>query len=135
MDGDEMSWHHLDFIPIKRRVRYTKNGRAYTDVRTREELAKIAASYDGPYIEGPVSLLVSIRKPTPKGVKRVIDFVTRPDADNVLKAIQDGLNGKAFKDDSQIVIATVIKERRAPGIEEGVLYEIHELGGPDDAGQ
>jgi Holliday junction resolvase RusA-like endonuclease len=33
----------------------------------------------------------------------------KPDADNIMKAIADALNGIAYKDDSQIVNVTITK--------------------------
>lgn len=129
MDGEAMSWHELDFVPVKRRVRFTKRGRAYTDEKTREEMRMIAASYDGPLHEGPLAVLVNVYKPAPKGIRKAIPFTTRPDADNVLKALLDGLNGIAFKDDAQVVLATVIKRDRLPNGRTGISYELREIGG------
>ncbi len=123
------SWHELDFVPVKRRVRFTKRGTAYTDKKTREEMRMIAQSYDGPCFDGPLAVLVNVYKPTPKGIRKAIPFTTRPDADNVLKALLDGLNGIAFNDDAQVVLATVIKRDRLPGGRTGISYEIREIGG------
>lgn len=114
----------LDFIPVKRRPRFTRRGRAYTDAKTRGELARIAASWSGPKLEGPLSLYVGIYKPTPKGIRKAMPFVQKPDADNVLKAVMDGLKGVAYDDDNQIVLVAVMKHDREPGIRERTVYEL-----------
>jgi len=52
---------------------------------------------------GPVRLLVKAIMPRPKSVpkgKRYHD--SQPDLDNIVKAIQDALNGLAYEDDGQI---------------------------------
>ena len=48
----------------------------------------------------------------------------RRDADNVLKAVQDALNGFVYVDDSQVVSATVTKaiDRERPRTEVEVVY-------------
>ena len=48
----------------------------------------------------------------------------RRDADNVLKAVMDGLNGVAYDDDSRVVKATVTKaiDREQPRTEVTVRY-------------
>ena len=48
----------------------------------------------------------------------------RRDADNVLKAVMDGLNGVAYDDDSRVVSATVTKDidRERPRTEVTVRY-------------
>lgn len=125
------TWHYLDFIPTKRRVRFTRNGHPYTDEKTRKELATVAKSWQGPKLHGPLAIYVGVMKPTPKGIKRFLPFIIKPDVDNVLKAILDGLNGVAFKDDAQVVLATVKKYDRWPDIKPGVIYELHEIGGDD----
>ena len=45
----------------------------------------------------------------------------KPDADNILKAIGDGLNAVVWADDSQIVEATIVKQY---GAFPGVLVEV-----------
>lgn len=64
-----------------------------------------------PPIEGPVSLSVKavFQAPSSWSKKRAAanritpEFVTkRPDLDNVIKALCDGMNGVVFKDDSQV---------------------------------
>jgi Holliday junction resolvase RusA-like endonuclease len=51
---------------------------------------------------------VQILKPVSLPKKRTHP-VTRPDADNYLKGILDGLNGIAWEDDAQIVSISVTK--------------------------
>lgn len=63
-------------------------------------------------MEGPVSLSLRFRLPIPKSeTKRVraamasgeIAPTTKPDLSNMVKAIEDGMNGVVFVDDSQVV--------------------------------
>lgn len=122
---------HLDFIPIKRRPRFARNGHAYVDGKTKDEQSRIAKSYTGPKIDGPVSLYVAVTKPAPKGVRKVIPFTSKPDLDNVLKAVMDGLNGIAYDDDRQVVLATIRKHDREPGAKEGTDYIVEEIHGID----
>ena len=49
---------------------------------------------------------------------------TRPDVSNVIKSVEDGLNGIAYHDDSQISELMVF---RYYGEEPGVCVEIREL--------
>lgn len=49
---------------------------------------------------------------------------TRPDLSNIIKSIEDGLNGIAYKDDAQIVS---IKAEKRIGENNMVEVEIHEL--------
>jgi Holliday junction resolvase RusA-like endonuclease len=51
---------------------------------------------------------------------------SRPDADNILKAIGDGLNGVVWGDDAQIARASIEKRY---GATPGVLVEIGEADG------
>ena len=109
-----MRWHLLETVPVKRRVRITKNGRTYTDAKTASELKQIEAAYDGPLHLGAVAIIVKVyrSKKMRKGASE--PFCQKPDADNILKAVMDGLNGKAYKDDRQVTKALIIKEDRQP---------------------
>lgn len=118
-------------IPIaKARARITKEGRAFPSRKTEvyESLVRqsFAAKYPGvePVAE-PVLLYVSFfftipdsakRKKGPDKILPNDPFTTRPDLDNLVKAILDGLNTVAFVDDKQIVgIFAAKKYGKVPG--------------------
>lgn len=77
-------------------------------------------------IEGPVAVVVDMRCQVPaswsktKKAQALIGQLrptTKPDQDNVLKAIFDGLNGVAWRDDVQVVDITSRKRYAAiPGV-------------------
>lgn len=106
----------------KGRPRFTQMGRVYTDDATAayENLVKMAWLKEHPVrFDGPVSVCVvanyQIPASTPKKLQaqmRVGDIVptVKPDLDNVVKAVLDGLNGVAFLDDKQIVKLTANKQ-------------------------
>jgi len=95
-----------------------KTGIVYTPQRTKsfETLIREIAyeKFKEPY-DGPVSLSISFyfsrpKSKTYKRKKNLLEFkTTRPDLDNLIKSTIDGLNGIAFKDDSQIVMLTAKK--------------------------
>lgn len=100
------------------------NGRAYTPAKTvaYEGLIALAGqqAMDGrALLEGPLSLVVFAYFPMPKvwGKRRREQaangadwYAQRPDGDNILKAVSDGLNGVVYKDDAQIALATISKK-------------------------
>lgn len=64
---------------------------------------------------GPVVMCVTSNRHVPKSwPKRRIgeQDISKPDASNILKLVEDALNGIAYKDDSQIVASIPIKARR-----------------------
>lgn len=79
----------------KARPRHMKGGHSYTPKGTREFEALVAATWD----EGP-------RPDMPACVRLDVDFFLgthrRVDVDNLVKAIADGLNGRAYDDDWRI---------------------------------
>lgn len=96
------------------------NGRTYTPAKTvaYEGLISLAgeqAMAGRDLISGPVHLVVTAIFPIPaswskKRKAEAIWHTGKPDGDNMLKAVGDGLNGIAFKDDSQIVCAKITKQ-------------------------
>lgn len=104
----------------KGRPRVTIRGgrpRAYTPEKTEkyENLVRLAFREEFPDAEpasGPISMVIRAYFPVPKSYSKkkkqlavvgLLHKTTTPDLDNIQKAIQDGLNGVAFADDSQIV--------------------------------
>lgn len=101
--------------------------RAFTPAKTvaYEGLIALAAQdamKGAPPYHGPVSVTVTATFAIPSswsGRKKAAALwhTGRPDGDNLLKAVGDGLNGVAFKDDSQVASARVIKRYgEVPGL-------------------
>lgn len=100
------------------------NGRTYTPAKTVAYEGLIAYAgqqvmqdFQRQPIEGPVYLTVTAYFAFPKSMstkKRQAKLVhwhtAKPDGDNVLKAVGDGLNGIVWKDDSCIAFAKISKE-------------------------
>lgn len=119
----------VPFVRGKGRPRFTRGGVAYTDVKTKDGERAIkkafveAAKAQSPewdaatpyYGSNPVSVFITTHKPlpksTPKRVRSAYD-TTKPDLDNVQKLVLDGMNKKAFYDDSQVVQITATKRMR-----------------------
>lgn len=106
----------------KGRPRFMRIGngvRTYTDQETAayENLVAIAARAElmgEPGFEGAVRLSVVATFPRPKTCKRAQPSV-RPDLDNVVKAILDGLNQSGiWRDDAQVCELTATKAYGKP---------------------
>lgn len=91
----------------KSRPRFTKNGHAYTPKSTADYEKDVCTAYQTTangytFTDKPLSIHIIAHLKRAKSNKK--EFATsRPDIDNIVKSILDGLNGTAFKDDSQIV--------------------------------
>ncbi|KVE43622.1 RusA family crossover junction endodeoxyribonuclease [Burkholderia sp. BDU5] len=118
----------------KGRPKFARRGahvRVYTPEETEryENLVKMAARAAmrsaTPYA-GPIRLIVHIGLPIPASwsMKRqgeaaagAIGATKKPDWSNVVKAIEDGMNGVVFADDSQVIDCWVSKRySRTPGV-------------------
>ena len=112
--------------------------RLYTPAKTQnyENLVRIACAIiiDVP-LPGPCAVSVTAVLPIPqswskKRAQAALDGserpTKRPDLDNYLKAILDGMNGVAFSDDSQVV---EIGARKQYGARPGVWVELRQIGG------
>ena len=100
------------------------NGRAYTPAKTvaYEGLVSFAgqqAMAGRDLMSGPVYITINAFFPIPASWPKkrklaaqssVIWHTAKPDGDNVLKAVGDGLNGVVWKDDSQVAFSKVTKQ-------------------------
>ena len=121
----------------------TKGGkvRTYTPVKTKnwEQFAQISAwaEYSGAPIAGPIMLTViavfGLPVSWPKWKKdaaqdgRII-HASKPDADNVLKAVKDALNGIIWIDDAQVSRAVITKKYGAAAKVKIIVREISAAG-------
>lgn len=100
----------------KGRPRFTRQGHTYTPDKTREFERRVKAAFikSGEATFKPNTKLIltvvaymPIPASLPKKVKRKLfnePHSKKPDLDNIIKAVSDGLNGIAFEDDSKIWI-------------------------------
>ena len=102
------------------RPRIHPSGRSlYKPQKDREYEQKIKRAYidsGGQHFgKAPLAMVVishrALPKSRPKRVTHEPDVLT-PDASNILKAVEDALNGIAYDDDRQIVLATPLKMPR-----------------------
>lgn len=119
----------------KARPRFTKVGRAYTDAKTKAYEHRIALAYKaagGVKLDEdtPVKVFVLAKFPIPKSETKQNKLLMwlgklfptkKPDVDNILKVVLDGLgNGIAYHDDKQVTDCIVHKryvgEHGEPGL-------------------
>ena len=104
----------------KQRPRFSRrSGRAYTPAKTIEHEAAIAAAAKEHFpepLDGPIKLVVAAVFEPPKSWSKAKkaehlgrSHMQAPDADNIIKAVADGLNGIAYRDDSQVAAMEVVK--------------------------
>jgi Holliday junction resolvase RusA-like endonuclease len=120
----------------KGRPRFSKGGHVYTDKETVSyenwvaervrEFTKGELLYPRP-TPVVVEVLVNLAKPKSKS-QYVWWVVTRPDLDNIVKSILDGLNrSNVWEDDSQVVRISASKTYAARGEEPGVIVGVKGL--------
>jgi Holliday junction resolvase RusA-like endonuclease len=104
--------------PRQRNRLVTANGRTFTQnytpgkhpVQDFKSTVRLAAgeAYDGPPLQGPPSLSVTFVLPRPQRLRwgnrpmPRCPHASKPDVDNVAKALTDALNGLLWRDDSQV---------------------------------
>ncbi len=104
----------------KCRPRFAR-GRAYRDPADADWEAMVAEAYraaGGKRLRGPVAVTVDVYRTLPKSRPKRVEAepdTARPDADNILKAVMDALNGVAYADDAQVVYALAVKHERERG--------------------
>lgn len=107
----------------KERPRKGKNANFYTPSRTREYENLVAwgarIAHHGDPFEGPVKLVLAISS-----------CKSRADTSNILKSIEDGMNGIVYFDDKQIMEIHITRTRENG---EGVEVAVSKLRGEADA--
>ena len=104
----------------KQRPRFSRrSGRAYTPAKTIEHEATIAAAARKHFpepLDGPIKLVVAAVFEPPKSWSKAKkaehlgrSHMQAPDADNIVKAVADGLIGTSYKDDRQVASMEVVK--------------------------
>lgn len=105
----------------KARPRFSKYGHVYTTPKTRayEKIVKTTAIDNNvPCITTALKIKIMVYKSIPKSFSKVkrkqanegkIFPVVKPDIDNYVKSVLDGLNGVLFVDDKQIVDFRAVK--------------------------
>lgn len=108
----------------KARPRFRGCGRKpYTPKRTSEYEELVRASYLARYrsvmLSGEITAEITAYFLVPKSASKSkitamlsgkVNPTSRPDVDNIIKAVLDALNGYAYKDDSAVVNVTAIKK-------------------------
>lgn len=121
----------------KGRPRFTRTGRTYTPAKTKKYedevrmMAKAAMGSSEP-LETPVSVFIHVTVPIPQSYSKKRSEAClsgserpakRPDLDNQIKAVLDGMNEVVFKDDCQIVALHAKKTYGTIGLVEVMVTE------------
>lgn len=117
----------------KARPRFTKSGHTYTPEKTKAYEEAVAWAYksaggkiNGGYVTVNIAAFYKIPKSITKEKRGLIEKgllkpSVKPDIDNVVKAVLDGLNGVAYCDDAQVIRMSATK---AYSTEPSVVVEV-----------
>lgn len=123
----------VPYVPTKRRVRFTRNGRPYTDKATAAEMQGIRDAFPcGTKLKGEIEVAIDAYRPLPKGTPRRVEslpFTAKPDADNIAKAVLDALQGAAYDDDKQVTRLMVTKHGRTRHDDERTVVRVRSANG------
>ncbi|MEG1247059.1 RusA family crossover junction endodeoxyribonuclease, partial [Gordonibacter sp.] len=85
-----------------------------------------------PKHEGPVSVTIDVFRALPNSRPKRVAYepdTVSPDADNIAKAVLDGLNGIAYEDDRQVVELHVRKHNRMRRAGDSVRFSVKAVPG------
>lgn len=112
-------------VPVaKARPRFNRRtGHTYTpekSARFEDRVRLCAINAGAECIQGPVYVVIaaywpSVKPDRKRDPRQEEPKATRPDADNVIKAVLDGLNGVCFSDDGQVAHVELRKLHAAQG--------------------
>lgn len=114
----------------KLRPRFSR-GHVFTPVKTKryeQHVAMVAKiQMEGAeMLDGPIHARIRFVFKRKKSVKRVHHTI-KPDLDNLIKAILDGLNGIAFKDDAQVCSLSATKVYGVDDEDGRITVELHPM--------
>lgn len=95
-------------------------------------VAAVEAQHSGPALDGPLRLDVEFYLGRPGRLCRKKDAagplpcVSRPDVDNLVKAVKDALSGRVYGDDCQVVEVRARKRYHAKGDGPHAVIEVRE---------
>lgn len=124
----------------KARPRFSsRSGTVYTPGRTKSYERQIAEAYEaqhGPCFDGAVMVVIEAVFPIPKSWPRAKKAEAlagklppgKPDIDNILKVVLDGLNGIAYEDDKQVTMTQCKKFYTATNSLPGLRVYVHSNG-------
>lgn len=101
----------------KARPRVTRHG-TYTPKSTRNYEALIRSAFKksgGRMLEGELAMRIDVYRKLPKSRPRKMESepdTFKPDNSNIQKAVEDALNGIAYKDDNQLTLTVCEKHPR-----------------------
>lgn len=123
----------------KGRPRFTRNGHCFTDKKTLLYERDVENAYkkvtDEDFKDKNIDIFIEAMYKIPKNdsqkkrIEKLIGMIRpnkKPDLDNIIKIILDGLNGVAYKDDAQVIN---IQATKVYAEEPGVLVRISETRG------
>lgn len=121
----------------KGRPRFTKNGHVYTPEKTASYEALVGYAYrnsaKGYKFTSPVRVTIKafFKPPKSKSKKTVEGMLSgrilptkKPDIDNIVKIILDGLNKVAWEDDTQVVDLMIVKRYSTEPVVAVLIEEI-----------
>ena len=126
---------HLPFEPIpKKRPRFKRGVGVYTPKEIVEYEARIKnllldaklTPFKGA-LKVRATFVCSRPQSTPKRMPYRLPKVTRPDLDNLLKSLLDGMEGTVYKNDNQVVEIQAVKALASLGEEPHILVEISRI--------
>lgn len=126
-------------VPVaKGRPRMTRSGHAYTPQKTRDYEAWVRLCWlrtGQPMSLQPLQIRLEFYLPIPKSYSKkqreaalagVLLPTKKPDIDNLVKVVLDGLNGLAYKDDKQIVALEAAKGYEITPLTRVTLREVEQ---------
>ena len=145
--GMRSSMKEIEFVVYGRpkgkgRPRFTMDGHAYTPQTTKAYEKEIRTAFQAAggtsFGAVPVAVEVTAYYPVPKSAKKadreamaagMVVPMVKPDIDNVLKAVLDGIQGDggAFHDDAQVVSIRAEKRYDRIGAEGAVVVRVRDV--------